>query len=68
MHAMIELIYSLFRCRSSSVPNVSDKDSKSVLIPNTNGVTNFQLMQQQMQTNQPLSTTQIHPDQFQFKV
>ena len=47
---------------------MSDKDETPVMIPNLNGVTNFQLIQQQMQTNQPLSTTQIHSDQFQFKV
>ena len=55
--------------RSSSVPNVSNKEGKLLIIPN--GVTtNFQLMQQQ-QTNsqQPLSTTtHINPDQINFKV
>ena len=55
--------------RSSSVPNVSNKEGKLIIIPN--GVTtNIQLMQQQ-QTNsqQPFSTTtQINTDQINFKV
>ena len=68
LHAC-KLVYDNFIFRSSSVPNVSNKEGKLLIIPN--GVTtNFQLMQQQ-QTNlqQPLSTTtQINLDQINFKV
>ena len=68
LHAC-KLVHDNFIFRSSSVPNVSNKEGKLLIIPN--GVTtNFQLMQQQ-QTNlqQPLSTTtQINLDQINFKV
>ena len=60
-------LYDLLHFRSSSVPNVSDK--QEISSNNINGVANYHIIQQRTQTNhQPLSTTEIHSDQTQFKV
>ena len=51
--------------RSSSVPNVSDKEAPQLIAPNTNhSMANYQVTQ----NHQPLSTIEIQSEQSPFKV
>ena len=57
--------YTVPYFRSSSVPNVSDKEAPQLIAPNTNHtMANYQVTQ----NNQPLSTIEIQSGQSPFKV